>query len=83
MAGRAGPPHHIWTLQGLPNTTRTGVVAGERAAITQHRCADMDYVGRSMTHADRGYYFTMGFPHGDTTTKSHAGQGRRLHRLRR
>ena len=51
-------------------TTRTGVVAGERAAITQHRCADMVYIGRSMTHADRGYYFTMGFPPGDTTTKT-------------
>jgi hypothetical protein len=28
----------------------------------------MDYVGRSLTHADRGYDFTMGFQSGDTTT---------------
>ena len=51
-------------------TTSTGTVAGERAPITQHRCADMVYIGRSMTHSDRGYYFTMGFPPGDTTTKT-------------
>ena len=51
-------------------STDTDVVAGERARITQHRCADMDYVGRSLTHADRGYYFTMGFQSGDTTTKA-------------
>ena len=46
------------------------IVAGEQARITQHQCADMDYVGRSLTHADRGYYFTMGFHSGDTTTKA-------------
>jgi hypothetical protein len=51
-------------------STDTDVVASEQAKITQHRCADMDYVGRSVTHADRGYYFTMGFPSGDTTTKA-------------
>lgn len=51
-------------------TTDTGVLAGERAAITQHRCADMVYIGRSVTHAGRGYYFTMGFQPGDTSTKA-------------
>jgi len=51
-------------------STDTDVVAGEQARITQHQCADMDYVGRSFTHADRGYYFTMGFQSGDTTTKA-------------
>ena len=30
----------------------------------------MDYVGRSLTHAERGYYFTMGFQSGDPTTKA-------------
>jgi hypothetical protein len=51
-------------------STDTDVVAGEQATITQHRCADMDYVGRSLTHAERGYYFTMGFQSGDPTTKA-------------
>ena len=51
-------------------STDTDVVAGEQARITQHRCAEMDYVGRSLTHADRGYYFTMGFQSGDTTTRA-------------
>jgi len=51
-------------------STSTGFVAGERALITQHRCADMVYIGRSVTHADRGYYFTMGFLPGDTTTRT-------------
>jgi len=51
-------------------STDTDVVAGERARITQHRCADMDYLGRSLTHAGRGYYFTLGFQSGDTTTKA-------------
>jgi hypothetical protein len=49
-------------------STDTDVLAGEQARITQHRSADMDYVGRSLTHADRGYDFTMGFQSGDTTT---------------
>lgn len=30
----------------------------------------MDYVGRSLTHADRGYYFTMCFQSGDTATEA-------------
>ena len=30
----------------------------------------MDYLGRSLTHAGRGYYFTWGFQSGDTTTKA-------------
>jgi hypothetical protein len=51
-------------------TTGNDVVAGEQASITQHRCADMVYIGRSFTHTDRGYYFTMGFPPGDKTTKA-------------
>jgi hypothetical protein len=51
-------------------TTDTGVVAGDQARITRHRCADMGYVGRSLTHADRGYYFTMGFQSGDSTAEA-------------
>lgn len=52
------------------STTAIGVLAGERAAITQHRCLDMVYIGRSVIHADRGFYFTMGFQPGDTSTKA-------------
>ena len=51
-------------------TTGTGVLAGEPEAITQHLCVDMVYIGRSVTHADRGYYFTIGFQPGDTSTKA-------------
>lgn len=51
-------------------STGTDVVAGEQAIVTQHRCGVMDYVGRSLTHADRGYYFTMGFQAGNTGTKA-------------
>jgi len=51
-------------------TTDTAVVAGEQTRITRHQCADMDYVGRSLTHADRGYYFTMGVQSGDSTTQA-------------
>jgi hypothetical protein len=49
-------------------TTDTVVLAGERATIARHRCEGMTVVGRSLTHADRGYYFTIGFPTGDTAT---------------
>ena len=49
-------------------TIREDVVAGERAMIVEHRCTDMDVVGRSVTHGGRGYYFTIGFPAGDSTT---------------
>ena len=51
-------------------TTDTEVVADEQARITRHRCEDMEYVGRSLTHADRGYYFTMGFQSGDSTIEA-------------
>ena len=58
------------SIKGCRESTDTDVVAGEQARITQHRCAEMDYVGTSLTHADRGYYFTMGFQSGDATTKA-------------
>ena len=51
-------------------TADTEVVAGEQARITRHLCADMEYVGRSLTHGDRGYYFTMGIQSGNSTTKA-------------
>jgi hypothetical protein len=46
----------------------TGMVAGEEARIIHHLCADREVIGRSLTHAGRGYYFTIGFPAGDATT---------------
>jgi len=51
-------------------TTDTDVVAGEQTTITRHLCAHMEYVGRSLTHGDRGYYFTMGVQSGNSTTKA-------------
>ena len=51
-------------------TTDTDIVAGEQTRIRRQRCADMDYVGRSLTHADRGYYFTIGVQSGDATTSA-------------
>jgi len=54
--------------QNCRESTDTEVVAGEQATRTHHRCEDMDYIGRSLTHAGSGYYFTMGFQSGDATT---------------
>ncbi len=51
-------------------STGTDVVGGEPTQVLEHRCEDMSLVGRSLTHADRGYYFTMGFPAGDATTEA-------------
>ena len=51
-------------------STGTDVVGGEPAQVLEHRCEDISLVGRSLTHADRGYYFTMGFPAGDATTEA-------------
>ncbi len=53
---------------GCRASTDTGVVAGEQTKITHHRCEDREVIGRSLTHAGRGYYFTIGFPAGDATT---------------
>jgi hypothetical protein len=43
-------------------------VGGEPARVLEERCEDMHLVGRSLTRADRGYYFTIGYPSGDETT---------------
>jgi hypothetical protein len=42
------------------------VVAGQPATVVTHRCADVTIVGNALTHRGRGYYFTVGFPPGDT-----------------
>jgi hypothetical protein len=56
--------------KGCRQTTDADVVAGEQTRITLHLCAHMEYVGRSLTHGDRGYYFTMGVQSGNSTTKA-------------
>jgi hypothetical protein len=45
-------------------------LAGEQATVVEHRCEDIHLVGRSLTHAGRGYYFTIGFPAGDETARA-------------
>ena len=49
---------------------KTDVVAGEQATVIRHRCGDLTTVGSSLVHADRGYYFTVGYRTGDTATES-------------
>jgi hypothetical protein len=51
-----------------PPETSEGNVAGEPATVVEQRCAEMTIVGRSLTHGDRGYYFTIGFPADDAET---------------
>jgi len=46
----------------------TDVVAGDQAIVVRHRCDDLTIVGNSLIHANRGYYFTLGFPTGDSAT---------------
>jgi hypothetical protein len=49
---------------------KTAVIAGEQATVVRHRCGDLTIVGSRLVHADRGYYFTVGYPTGDTVTES-------------
>jgi hypothetical protein len=53
-----------------PRTTDSEPLAGETATIVIQRCEGMAIVGRSLTHAGRGYYFTTGFPEGDSATEA-------------
>lgn len=48
-----------------PGETSQGSLAGESATVIQQDCGGMTIVGRRLTHGDRGYYFTIGFPTGD------------------
>ena len=48
----------------------TDVVAGEQATVVRHRYDDLTIVGSSLIHADRGYYFTVGYTTGDASTES-------------
>jgi hypothetical protein len=58
------------TSPGCRGSTGTDVVAGEPARVIGQKCEDMHVVGRSLTHAGRGYYFTIGFPTGDSATEA-------------
>ncbi|RYP81923.1 hypothetical protein EKO23_22820 [Nocardioides guangzhouensis] len=49
---------------------RADVLAGEQATVTRHRCDDLTIVGSSLVHANRGYYFTVGYTTGDASTES-------------
>jgi hypothetical protein len=48
----------------------TDVVAGEQATVVRHRCDDLTIVGSSLIHANRGYYFTVGYTTGDSATQA-------------
>jgi hypothetical protein len=53
---------------GCRERSGTDVVAGEPAMALERRCEDMSIVGRNLVHGGRGYYFTIGFPPGESTT---------------
>jgi hypothetical protein len=53
---------------GCRERSDTDVLAGEPAMVVEHRCEDMNIVGRSLVHRGRGYYFTIGFPADESTT---------------
>ncbi len=53
-----------------PLTTSADVLAGEPATMGSHQCDGKTVVGRTLAHAGRGYYFTIGYPTDDTSTMS-------------
>ena len=53
-----------------PGTARTDVLAGEPAKVLEQHCEGSVLIGRSLTHAGRGYYFTIRFPANDAATKA-------------
>ena len=59
----SGPP-------GCEGSKETGELAGEPTTVIRHECGDMSIVGRNLTHEGRGYYFTMGYPTGDSATEA-------------
>lgn len=56
--------------QECPGTASTGIMGGEPARVVEQRCDGFVIVGRSLTHEDRGYYFTVRFPEGDSTSEA-------------
>jgi hypothetical protein len=55
---------------GCDEAIGEAVLAGEQATIVDHRCEDFHVVGRSVTHGDRGYFFTIGFPADDPAARA-------------
>jgi hypothetical protein len=51
-------------------STGADVLAGEPSTIGSSDCDGTTVVGRSLTHAGRGYYFTIGYPTGDSDTEA-------------
>jgi hypothetical protein len=48
--------------QGCSVETTADTLAGEPATLVRQVCPDAVYLGRSLTHAGRGYYFTTRAP---------------------
>jgi hypothetical protein len=55
---------------GCRETLGKDVLGGEPASLLEHRCQDTHLVGRTLTHGDRGFYFTIGFPADDPAARA-------------
>jgi hypothetical protein len=53
-----------------PATTGSGTLAGERATVVEQSCEGSIIIGRSLTHAGRGYYLTVRFPADDAAARA-------------
>ena len=53
-----------------PGTTVAGVLAGEPTTVVEQPCEGSIIIGRSLTHAGRGYYFTIRFPADDEAVRT-------------
>jgi hypothetical protein len=52
-----------------PGTTGNDILAGEPATVVEQPCGGSIIVGRNLTHAGRGYYFTIRYPADDAAAK--------------
>ena len=53
-----------------PGTTGSATFAGEPATVIEQECDGSIIIGRSLTHAGRGYYFTILFPEDDEAVEA-------------
>jgi hypothetical protein len=53
-----------------PGTTGSETFLGEPATVVQQQCGGSIIIGRSLTHAGRGYYFTILFPADDAAVEA-------------
>ncbi|HEU4354320.1 MAG TPA: hypothetical protein VFT27_01905 [Actinomycetota bacterium] len=53
-----------------PDTRGKAHLGGERATVIEQPCGGSIIVGQSLTHARRGYYFTIRFPEGDQAAEA-------------